>query len=46
MNKLKSIHCEIVSLTHTDLPDVILYSDKKLNDKSSHRILQLSLNIH
>lgn len=46
MNKLNSTHFEIVSLTPTALPDVILYSDKKLHDESNHRILQLSLNIH
>ena len=38
LNKLRSINYEIVSLRPTALAEVILYGDKKLNDKLNQRI--------
>ena len=43
MNELNSINCKIVSLRPTALLHLILYGDKKLNDKSSHRVLTATI---
>ena len=43
MNELSSINCKIVSLRPTALLHLILYGDKKLNDKSSHRVLTATI---
>ena len=41
MDERSSINCEIVSLRPSALLEVILYGgDKKLNDKSNHRITE------
>ena len=37
-NKLRSVNYEIVSLRSTAFSEVILYSDKKLNDKLDHQM--------
>ena len=42
--ELSSINCEIVSLRPTALLEVILYGDKKLNDKSNHQMLTVTIN--
>ena len=44
MNELTCINGEIVSLRPTALLEVILYDDKKLNDKSNHRTLTATIN--
>ena len=43
MNELNSINCGIVSPRSSALLEVILYGDKMLNDKSSHRILTATI---
>ena len=43
MNELSSISSEIVSLRPTALLEVILYADKKLNDKSNHQLLTATI---
>lgn len=42
-NEFNSINHEIISIGPSNLPEVILYSDKKLNDKSNNQILCLSI---
>ena len=44
VNKLSSINCEIVSLRPSALLEVILYSDKMLNDKSNDLIPTATIN--
>ena len=44
MNELSSINCGIVSLRPSALLEVILYSDKMLNDKSNQQILTTTIN--
>ena len=42
-NEFNSINHEIICIRPSNLPEVILYSDKKLNDKSNNQILCLSI---
>ena len=43
MNVWSSINWEIVSLRPTTLLEVVIYGDKKLDDKSNHWILNAAI---
>ena len=45
MNVWSSINWETVSLRPTTLLEVIIYGDKKLDDKSNHWILNAAIKI-
>ena len=44
MNELSIINCDTVFLRPSPLLEVILYGDKKLNDKSNQRKLTATIN--